>query len=58
MGEAPTESEKMAKEYAEQQETAAVSTCGSVSDEDREQHKEHESADFKSESKDLNDEQD
>ncbi|MDE7362492.1 MAG: hypothetical protein K2N38_11220 [Oscillospiraceae bacterium] len=46
MGEAPTDSEKVTDELAEQQETAAVSDCESVSEEVGEQSEEQESPDF------------
>lgn len=48
----------MAKEHAEQKETVAMSDCESISDEVGYQHEVQESADFDSEGKDLDDEQD
>ena len=46
MGEAPTDSEKVTDERAEQQKTAAVSDCESVSKEVGEQTEKQESPDF------------
>lgn len=58
----PTNSDKMAEEHAEQQETAALNDCESGSDEVREEHREQESANFSpgfcGEGKDLDDEKD
>ncbi|MDE7194168.1 MAG: hypothetical protein K2O14_09395, partial [Oscillospiraceae bacterium] len=65
MGEAPTDSERVTKERAEQQETAAVGDCESVSEEVGEQSEEQESTDFSDdfdsdsdETEDLDDEMD
>lgn len=46
MSEAPTDSERVTEECAEQRETAAVSDCESVSEEVGEQPEEQESTDF------------
>ena len=46
MSEAPTDSERVAEEHTERQETAAVSDCESVSEEVGEQPEEQESTDF------------
>ncbi len=65
MGEAPTDSEKVIEERAEQQETVAVGDCEGVSEEVGEQPKEQESADLSDdfdsdsdETEDLDDEMD
>ena len=46
VSEAPTDSERVAEEHAEQHETAAVSDCENVSAEIREQPEEQESPGF------------
>ncbi len=46
VSEAPTDSERVAEEHAERQETAAVGDCESVSEEVGEQPEEQESTDF------------
>lgn len=56
MSEASTAPAEMAEEYAEQQETAAVSDCENVSEEVGEQLDERESTDFEYDFDDENDE--
>ena len=66
MSKAPTDSERVAEEHTERQETAAVSDCESVSEEVWEQPEEQESTDFSDgfaaedtdEDEELDDEQD
>ena len=62
MSKAPIDSERVAEEHTERQETAAVNDCESVLKEIREQPKEQESTDFEAEDTDedeeLDDEQD
>ena len=56
VSETPTDSERVAEEHTERQETAAVNDCESVSEEIGEQPEEQESADFPDDFDDENEE--